>query len=66
MVETPKQRRGFAAMPIERRREIATTGGRAAQAKGTAHRWNAETAVTAGKRGAAARNRPKDSSKKDL
>ena len=32
-------RRGFAAMDPARQREIASKGGRAAHAKGTAHEW---------------------------
>jgi uncharacterized protein len=55
----PKQRKGLACMTPERRREIAQIGGRAAQAKGTAHRFNKETAKAAGHKGGAtkARNR---------
>lgn len=37
-------KRGFAAMDPEKKREIQSKGGRAAQAKGTAHRWTAEEA----------------------
>jgi general stress protein YciG len=46
-----KGRRGFASMPREKQREIASQGGRAAHEKGTAHEWNAEEARTAGKKG---------------
>jgi general stress protein YciG len=38
-------------MSAERRREISRQGGRAAQAKGTAHQFNHEEAVAAGKKG---------------
>ncbi len=53
-VETPKKRpRGLAAMSPERRREIASKGGRTSQARGTAHQWTAEEASAAGKKGSA-------------
>lgn len=32
-------RKGFAAMPVERQKAIASQGGKAAHAKGTAHQW---------------------------
>lgn len=35
----------------ERRREIARLGGRAAHAKGTAHKWTSEEAARAGRVG---------------
>lgn len=44
-------KRGFAAMDPEKRREIARRGGKAAQAKGNAHRWTKEEAIAAGKKG---------------
>lgn len=43
--------RGLAGMSPERRREIASKGGQAAHARGTAHQWTAEEASAAGKRG---------------
>ncbi len=48
-----KRVRGLAAMSPERRREIASKGGRASQARGTAHQWTAEEASAAGKKGSA-------------
>ena len=36
-IETPKKRRGFAAMSVEKQREIARKGGRAADGKGASH-----------------------------
>lgn len=48
---TGKQRRGFAAMDPEKRREIAGKGGKAAHARGTAHRWTSETGRAAGSKG---------------
>lgn len=38
-------------MDPKRQREIASKGGRAAHAKGTAHQWNAEEASKAGRKG---------------
>ena len=40
--------RGFASMDPERQREIASEGGRAAHAKGTAHEFTSEEARRAG------------------
>jgi len=48
--ETPKPR-GLAAMDPERRREIASKGGKATQAKGTGNRFTTETAREAGIKG---------------
>jgi general stress protein YciG len=45
--------RGLAAMSPERRREIASMGGRTSQARGTAHQWTAEEASAAGKKSSA-------------
>ncbi len=46
-----KSRKGFAAMSREKQREIASKGGRAAHAKGTAHEWTSEEAQKAGRKG---------------
>ncbi|MFN8666109.1 MAG: KGG domain-containing protein [Gemmatimonadaceae bacterium] len=46
-----KSKRGFASMDPERQREIASKGGRAAHAKGTAHEWSRDEARTAGRKG---------------
>lgn len=43
--------RGFARMDRERLREVASAGGRAAHAKGAAHRFNTQEAKAAGKKG---------------
>ena len=40
--------RGFASLSVQRRREIASQGGRAAHAAGTAHQWTTEEARRAG------------------
>lgn len=44
-------RRGFASMDKDKRREIASKGGKAAHAKGTAHEYTPEKAREAGKKG---------------
>lgn len=46
-----KSRRGFASMDASRQREIASKGGRAAHAKGTAHEWSSDEARVAGRKG---------------
>ena len=48
-----KRLRGLAALSPERRREIASKGGRTSQARGTAHQWTAMEASAAGKKGSA-------------
>jgi len=54
VLQTNKRRaRGLAAMSPERRREIASMGGRTSQARGTAHQWTAAEASAAGKKGSA-------------
>ncbi len=44
-------RRGFASMDRMKQREIASKGGRAAHAKGTAHEFSTEEARQAGRKG---------------
>lgn len=51
MTEQPKKKRGFAAMSKERMREIASKGGKAAHALGTAHQFDSAEASLAGKKG---------------
>lgn len=46
-----KSKRGFASMDPERQREIASKGGKAAHAKGTAHEWTTDEARRAGRKG---------------
>jgi len=50
--QTPQPRRltGFALMNAERRKAIASQGGKAAHARGTAHRFDSSTASAAGRR----------------
>ena len=54
--ETPKPRRprGFAAMDRAKVSEIASKGGKAAHAAGTAHQFTSEEARAAGKKGGVA------------
>ena len=51
MSGTGKSKRGFASMDANRQREIASKGGRAAHAKGTAHEWTSDEARVAGRKG---------------
>ena len=53
MANTSK--RGFASMDIEKQRLIASKGGRAAHAKGTAHEWSPDEARAAGRKGGESR-----------
>jgi general stress protein YciG len=46
-----KSKRGFASMDANRQKEIASKGGRAAHAKGTAHEWTSDEARVAGRKG---------------
>ncbi len=46
-----KRQRGFAAMDAARQKEIASKGGKAAHEKGTAHRFTADEARVAGRKG---------------
>jgi uncharacterized protein len=49
--ERQPRRRGFAAMDRDRVKEIASKGGKAAHAAGTAHQFNSDEARTAGRKG---------------
>jgi len=55
MANTSK--RGFASMDPAKQREIASKGGRAAHAKGTAHEFTSDEARTAGRKGGEAVSR---------
>lgn len=48
-----KHLRGFASMPAWQKRKIASMGGKAAHALGTAHKWTSEEAQVAGRKGGA-------------
>lgn len=55
--ETTKRPRGFAAMDPKRVSEIASKGGKAAHAAGTAHQFTSEEAKAAGAKGGSAPHR---------
>ncbi len=57
---TGKSKRGFASMDPQRQREIASKGGRAAHAKGTAHEWSRDEARVAGRKGGVVVSRDRD------
>lgn len=46
-----KKNRGFASMSPEKQKAIASSGGKAAHKKGTAHEYTSEEAREAGKKG---------------
>ena len=50
-------KRGFASMDANKQREIASKGGRAAHAKGTAHEFTSDEARVAGRKGGEAVSR---------
>lgn len=53
--------RGFASMTPEKKREIASMGGKAAHARGTAHTWTSVEAQAAGRKGGSiSRRHPKN------
>lgn len=58
MANTSK--RGFASMDAAKQREIASKGGRAAHAKGTAHEFTSEEARVAGRKGGEAVSRDRN------
>ncbi|AMJ66386.1 KGG domain-containing protein [Hymenobacter sp. PAMC 26628] len=53
-----KSRRGFAAMSPETQRRIASEGGKASHASGRGHRFTAEEARDAGRKGGLVSRRP--------
>lgn len=53
-VEKPRKPRGFAAMDRTKVSEIASKGGKAAHAAGTAHQFTSDEARVAGKKGGVA------------
>lgn len=52
--------RGFASMDEEKRRQIASKGGRAAHQSGRAHEFNSEEARAAGRKGGEAVSRDRE------
>ena len=57
---TGTSKRGFASMDPQRKREIASKGGRAAHEKGTAHEFSPEEARNAGRKGGEVVSRNRD------
>lgn len=55
-----KKPRGFATLDPARQRAIASSGGRAAHQKGTAHEWTADEAREAGRKGGLIGSRKRD------
>jgi general stress protein YciG len=53
-------KRGFASMDPQRKKEIASKGGRAAHEKGTAHEFSPEEARQAGRKGGEVVSRNRD------
>ncbi len=51
MAQQVGSRRGFASMDSEKQRSIASKGGKAAHAKGTAHKFTPDEAREAGRKG---------------
>lgn len=54
--------RGFGSMTPERHREVASAGGKMAQAGGRAHRWTPEEAKEAGRKGGRASQKKEQAS----
>lgn len=52
-----RSKRGFASMNPQKQRDIASKGGKAAHAKGTAHEFTSEEAREAGRKGGKARGK---------
>ena len=46
-----KSKRGFASMPEEQRKKIASSGGTAAHSYGVAHEWTTDEARATGRKG---------------
>src|SRR5438270_13181944 len=59
-ISTRKSARGFASMDQSKQKEIASKGGRAAHAKGTAHEFDSGEARAAGRKGGMAVSRNRD------
>lgn len=53
-------RRGFLSMTLERRRDVASAGGKAAHERGTAHEFTPEEARAAGRKGGEAVSRSRE------
>ncbi|AEL07185.1 stress-induced protein [Xanthomonas campestris] len=55
-----RSRRGFAALDPEKRRLLASSGGKAAHASGNAHEFTSDEAREAGRKGGQAVSRDRD------
>ncbi|MGH7295981.1 MAG: KGG domain-containing protein [Polyangiaceae bacterium] len=58
--EHPKSNRGFASMNLNKQREIASKGGKAAHAQGRAHEFTSDEARSAGRKGGEVVSRNRD------
>jgi general stress protein YciG len=58
MTNKPKKPRGFAAMSLEKRREIAARGGASAAPENRSFSRNRELATEAGRKGGSAPKKP--------
>ena len=57
---TTEKKRGFASLSPERKREVASKGGKKSHELGTAHKFTPEEAAIAGRKGGSiSRRRPK-------
>jgi uncharacterized protein len=63
MDETPKKKRGFAAMDPELAKQISSLGGKKAHAVGTAHEFSSEEARATGRKGGIASSARKKAQK---
>ncbi|KAB7771802.1 KGG domain-containing protein [Xanthomonas maliensis] len=57
---TNRSRRGFAALDPDKRRALASSGGKAAHASGNAHEFTSDEAREAGRKGGQAVSRDRD------
>ena len=60
MGDVERKKRGFGGMSPEKRRAIQSRGGKAAQETGRGHRWTAEEARVAGRKGGLANRREEE------
>lgn len=63
-VEKPKGKQGFASMSEEKRRAIASKGGRTAHKKGVAYQWDTKAASIAGRKGGQASSKSRQQMRK--
>lgn len=58
-------KRGFAGLTLERRREIASMGGKAVHKQGRSRQWTSEEAQVAGQKGGLAKRRNREQKLED-